>query len=100
MKQELIGLQEEVTKMQNKEGSFKKLENMSDVLSSLNPHLVCELGEELKLHTVEIGKLEKRLHDLDSVLPKLSRKSRTAEGTRSLSPKWATGKTATSFRRS
>lgn len=52
VKQELIGLQEEVTKMQNKEGSFKKLENMSDVLSSLNPHLVCELGEELKLHTV------------------------------------------------
>jgi|JI9StandDraft_1071089.scaffolds.fasta_scaffold1471815_1 hypothetical protein len=43
--------------MHNKEGSFKKLENMSDVLNSLNPHLVCELGEEIKLHTAEIGKL-------------------------------------------
>lgn len=30
---------------------------MSDILSSLNPHLICELGEEVKLHEKEIGKL-------------------------------------------
>lgn len=40
----MIGMQEEIKKMQNKEGSFKKLENMSDVINSLNPHLICEIG--------------------------------------------------------
>lgn len=41
MKQEIIGLNEELHKMQNKESNFKKLENMSDVINSLNPHLIC-----------------------------------------------------------
>jgi hypothetical protein len=63
-KQEMIGLQEEITKMQNKEGSFKKLENMSEAISSLNPHLICEIGEEVKLHEKEIGKIEKMVINL------------------------------------
>lgn len=44
-KQDLIGIEEEMKKMQDKESSFKKLENMSDVINSLNPHLICEIGE-------------------------------------------------------
>ena len=60
----MIGLQEEITKMQNKEGSFKKLENMSEAISSLNPHLICEIGEEVKLHEKEIGKIEKMVINL------------------------------------
>lgn len=43
-KQEMIGLSDEISKMQNKESSFRKLENMSEVLNSLNPHLICEIG--------------------------------------------------------
>ena len=30
---------------------------MSDVINSLNPHLICEIGEEVKLHEKEIGRL-------------------------------------------
>lgn len=67
LKQEIIGIGDEISKMQNKESSFKKLENMSDVINSLNPHLICEIGEEVKLHSVEIGKLEKLILNLDAV---------------------------------
>ena len=61
LRQEIIGVGEEINKMKNKESGFSKLENMSDVISSLNPHLICEIGEEVKLHEKEIGKLEKML---------------------------------------
>lgn len=43
--------------MRSQEASFKKLEGMSETLNSLNPHLICEIGEEVKNHTAEIGKL-------------------------------------------
>jgi hypothetical protein len=36
--------------MGQKEANLKKIEGMGDVLKSLNPHLICELGEEVKLH--------------------------------------------------
>ena len=61
VKQNFIGLEEEIKKLNDKESSFKKMENVSDVLSALDPHLVCEIGNEVKLHGKEIGKLEKQI---------------------------------------
>jgi len=26
------------------------MENIGDILTSLNPHMICEIGEEVKLH--------------------------------------------------
>jgi hypothetical protein len=55
---------------------------MSDVLNSLNPHLICEIEEEVKNHTKEIGRLEKMLLTFDSVSFTLDRTPRI-EPTRS-----------------
>jgi hypothetical protein len=45
-----VGINDEIKKMNQNEGTFKKMEGMSNILNSLNPHLICELGEEVKLH--------------------------------------------------
>jgi hypothetical protein len=33
------------------------MENMAEILTNLDPHLICEIGSEVKLHEKEIGKL-------------------------------------------
>ena len=53
------------------------MENMSDVINSLNPHLICEIGEEVKLHEKEIGKLEKMLVNMENVNMLICRKTKT-----------------------
>lgn len=44
------------------------MENIGSVLEALDPHLVCELSSEVKLHEKEIGKLEKQLLYFEKVL--------------------------------
>jgi ribosomal protein S2 len=43
-KQEIIGLNEEIKKINQKEEGMKKIEGMSNILSSLDPHKICEIG--------------------------------------------------------
>ena len=35
------------------------MENVSEVLAALDPHLICEIGNEVKLHEKSLAKLEK-----------------------------------------
>ena len=48
-------------KLREKGSSFKKMEDIGNVLQALDPHLICELGSEVKLHEKEIGKMEKQV---------------------------------------
>jgi hypothetical protein len=41
MKQEIIGIEDEMRKLNDKESSFKKMENVSEIMASLDPHLIC-----------------------------------------------------------
>lgn len=33
------------------------MENVSDLLERLDPHLICEINNEVKLHEKELGKI-------------------------------------------
>ena len=54
-------------KLREKGSSFKKMEDIGNVLQALDPHLICELGSEVKLHEKEIGKMEKQVTYLENV---------------------------------
>lgn len=64
---DFLVVNDELARINNKSGNMKKMEEIGDVLSSLDPHLICELGSEVKLHEKEIGKLEKQLLLLENV---------------------------------
>lgn len=42
-KQDIIELNEEIKKLNSKETTFKKIENVSDLLKNFSPHLICEI---------------------------------------------------------
>jgi hypothetical protein len=44
------------------------MENVSEILNKLDPHLICEIANEVKLHEKEIGKLEKQLMIMENNL--------------------------------
>ncbi len=42
------------------------MENVSDILNKLDPHLICEIANEVKLHEKQIGRLEKKIMGLQT----------------------------------
>lgn len=67
VKQNILGIEDDIKKLREKGSSFKKMEDIGEVLQSLDPHLICEIGSEVKLHEKEIGKLEKQVTYLENV---------------------------------
>lgn len=70
-KHNVMDLEDQIKRMGDKGSSFKKMQDMSSLLQKLDPHLICQIGSEVKMHEKQIGKLEKQVAYLQNVQIKL-----------------------------
>lgn len=46
----MMEIEDQLKKLGEKGSNFKKMEDIGNVLSALDPHTICEIGNEVKLH--------------------------------------------------